>query len=103
LEQCAVICVRAGTRDERPLAPRHAAELWRVGRALDAEFLQRVDRHQTVRATLRAETRRASGALHSQLRADGERDVRADAIHQEVVRVRALTVDAELARTRRGR
>ena len=103
LEHRAMELVGAGTRHDGDLPAGRPAEFRRVGRGLDPEFLHRVDRHQAVGPALGAQARCRSGAGGPEARRRLNADVRAHAIDREVVRVGALAVDAELARTARAR
>src|SRR5262249_614061 len=96
LEHGAVKLIGTGPRDDRDLCARTAPELGGVRGGLYSEFLQRIHRDQAVRAALRAEARSGAraGRTKTGRRLDGH--VRAHAVDGEVVRVGALTVDAEL-------
>src|SRR5262245_31640706 len=92
-------------RRNRDLAAWSATELRSEGRGLDPKLLHRIDRHQAVGSARRAQRGQRSTCSLDKSDVAGHAEVRADTIDGEVVRVRPLSVHAELAllRKRRGR
>src|SRR5262249_4034214 len=84
-------------RDHRDLRTGRAPEFGCVGRSLNAEFLERIDRHQAVGAAERAHRNARSRSRLLQIISRRNADVCGDAINREVVRTGTLAVEAELS------
>ncbi len=97
VSQRAVPIVRAGARGEPHLRARHASRFGREARRLHADFLQRIQRRQILQSAERSHRwQRAAGEL-GRGRTARHSGVRAHAVQAEVIRIGALSVDAELA------
>jgi hypothetical protein len=99
----AVKVVGAGTGGEQNLASRRPAEFRRERGSHDAKFLQCLNRNQAARTSQSTESLRCAGPRLTGNEPCGDAEIRGNAIHIEVVRVRPLAGNAELARRDRAR
>src|ERR1051326_4796517 len=97
-KEAAAQLVAARARLHHDLRAGRAAKLRRITARQNLELLERVDREQAVGRAERSQAgQRSRAGLAQPVGAGGYADVGADAVHHEVVRTRALAVNAELS------
>ena len=93
---CSVEGIGAGLGNHRHLGAGGAPVFRRKGRSLNAELLQRIQRHQVAHPSKGIRCWKLAGPALAQIGASRSQ-VGADSIHREVIGVRPLAVHTELA------